>query len=392
MDWKKLPFYIKHYIKVLGRLIVYPFPRDKKLVVYGGVYDLFIDNCKYLFIYNNEYFKGYRHVWLTKNRNLQRYIQSLGFEAAYSKSLKGIFLALRAKNVIFDDAAFFYTWEFLVPGANRIELWHGIPLKMYCNAYCENQPPYKAHSWFQDTIIHDHIHGTHAVSTTKRLDYVNSATFDVPIERIIHATLPRTRILLMSEEERCSHIKKYETIDFYQYYLSLKGRKEKKIIYMPTFRDANPDYIDEAIPDWNDLNEYCKKEGLLFFLKVHRAAKTPDKEYSHIVLLDNKMDVYPLLPLFDILITDYSSILYDFSLTNKPVLLYTYDIEGYENDSRKLFTDFHQLRKEMTEVSDFDSLKKAMVMNDSDINRLPVHMYYDCPEDIESINDFIRDN
>lgn len=387
---QKSLFYIKHYIKVLGRLIIYPFPRDKHLIVYGGVFDLFIDNCKYLFIYNNVNFKGYRHVWLTKNRKLQSYVQSLGFKAVYSKSIKGVYLTLRAKNIIFDDAVFFYTWQFLISGANRIELWHGIPLKMYCRAYMENQPPYTVKNWFQDQILDDHMHGTYAVSTSKRLDTINSATFGVPINRLIHASLPRTRILLMTESERWQFINKYESPAMVDYYDNLKSETRKKIIYMPTFRDANPNYINETIPDWNDLNEYCKTHDILLFLKVHRAAMSFHNTFSNIEILDNMMDIYPLLPLYDLLITDYSSIMYDYALMDKPVLLYTYDIEDYMKHSRPLYNDFHQLRKEMTEVSDYESLKTAMVMNDSDIKRLPVHLYYDCPEDIESINVFIR--
>ena len=51
---------------------------------------------------------------------------------------------------------------------------------------------------------------------------------------------------------------------------------------------------------------------------------------SNIILADSKMDIYPVLPYTHVLITDYSSILYDWLLMEgKDVILYLYDYEEY---------------------------------------------------------------
>jgi CDP-glycerol glycerophosphotransferase (TagB/SpsB family) len=63
--------------------------------------------------------------------------------------------------------------------------------------------------------------------------------------------------------------------------------------------------------------------------------ENPDqlKAYSHIRLMDNSIDIYPILPYTDVLITDYSSILYDYLLLeDKRVILYLYDYEDYVKD------------------------------------------------------------
>ena len=56
-------------------------------------------------------------------------------------------------------------------------------------------------------------------------------------------------------------------------------------------------------------------------------------ELTHIRLLPSKMDIYPVLPYTDVLITDYSSILYDYVLMeDKDVILYLYDFQDYEKE------------------------------------------------------------
>ena len=51
--------------------------------------------------------------------------------------------------------------------------------------------------------------------------------------------------------------------------------------------------------------------------------------YSNIKVLESESDVYPLFEKIDLLITDYSSIFFDFLLTDKPILFYPYD-QGFE--------------------------------------------------------------
>ena len=50
-------------------------------------------------------------------------------------------------------------------------------------------------------------------------------------------------------------------------------------------------------------------------------------------------DINDLLMITDVLITDYSSVIFDYALLNKPVVYFTYDLELYEND-RGLYYEF----------------------------------------------------
>ncbi|MDE7088974.1 MAG: CDP-glycerol glycerophosphotransferase family protein, partial [Prevotella sp.] len=62
---------------------------------------------------------------------------------------------------------------------------------------------------------------------------------------------------------------------------------------------------------------------------------------SNIVILDKNMDVYPILPFTDVLITDYSSIYYDYILMeNKGIILFPFDYDEYIKNSRDLAFDY----------------------------------------------------
>ena len=56
----------------------------------------------------------------------------------------------------------------------------------------------------------------------------------------------------------------------------------------------------------------------------------------------NCFDIQELIIASDILITDYSSIMFDFVLTDKPVFLYTFDLDAYKED-RNFCVDFNSL-------------------------------------------------
>ncbi len=110
---------------------------------------------------------------------------------------------------------------------------------------------------------------------------------------------------------------------------------KKVILYAPTYRD-------------NELNEFqleldLKKlydelhEDYVVMLRLHPAIKNiPDyhKIYPEFVLnySTSDYDINELLVVADILITDYSSISYEFSLLRKPMIFFAYDLDEYTKD------------------------------------------------------------
>lgn len=101
-------------------------------------------------------------------------------------------------------------------------------------------------------------------------------------------------------------------------------KKKKLILYAPTYRE----------------NSTCKRYSLfdLSKLKIEnsilavRCHPTIQHEYAEGVLNLNNEDLYELLPAVDVLVTDYSSILFDFAFFKKPILIYSEDLFEYEKE------------------------------------------------------------
>ena len=129
----------------------------------------------------------------------------------------------------------------------------------------------------------------------------------------------------------------------------------KVIVWLPTFRnhmdgkrvDSKFDMplgipIIYNIKEIEKLNNYLKKEKILIVLKPHFVANLGDlkfKSYSNFKLIYNKnldeagITLYQLLGSSDALITDYSSVYYDFLITKKPIGLTLDDYEEYKKET-----------------------------------------------------------
>ena len=116
---------------------------------------------------------------------------------------------------------------------------------------------------------------------------------------------------------------------------------------MPTWRaDLKDTYLDIAFPDFVMLNEYLSNKNALMLIKQHPSITHINKQLlgcDNIKFIDNKYDVYPILPFTDILITDYSSIYYDYLLMeNKGVILYPFDFKTYQQTEYQLSLDYEK--------------------------------------------------
>lgn len=124
---------------------------------------------------------------------------------------------------------------------------------------------------------------------------------------------------------------------------------------MPTWRDDDPDYFSKANIDFQSLNSQLEKLGYAFFLKLHPLTKfSPVDKFSNIFQINNDVDIYPFLTYTDFLITDYSSIYFDYLLLDKEIIFIPYDLENYTKN-RELYFSFDEITpgKKYYSFSDF---------------------------------------
>ena len=165
---------------------------------------------------------------------------------------------------------------------------------------------------------------------------INSYEFNIDSNKLICLGCPRNDYL-------------YKTRDVISL-LNIKVKFDKVIIWLPTFRQQKTgkkdtkDFFKYGIPilgseqDFQELNNHLGKLNILILLKPHFAQDLSyirTKELSNLkfidddLLYDNGIHLYELLAQSDALITDYSSVYYDYLLLDKPIGLTIDDIETY---------------------------------------------------------------
>jgi len=327
----------KFFIFLFG-YIVYAFsflvPRSKRKWAFGSFRNAFNDNAKYLFIYLSEYMPDTGVVWISAKKKTVQQIRDLGLKAEFIGSLKGLWFALRAKywffNAYTSDILFFASG-----GATCINLWHGIGLNKKIEFSVTKGELTKR--YVQKTLKERFFHP----ECFRRPDYLLSSTpfqsamfaeaFRIKTEQLLNIGYPRNAILLYDEDERQAFIQKYEHPQVTKLIEKIK-QFNKVFIYMPTWRDSQLNVFSESM-DLNILNNIMKEKNSLLLLKPHVNTFVESEKYKtfeNILFADKNMDIYPVLPYIDILITDYSSVLYDFILMpHKELILYIYDYNEY---------------------------------------------------------------
>lgn len=156
---------------------------------------------------------------------------------------------------------------------------------------------------------------------------------------IIEEGYPRNDFLFNKTNNDIENIKK-----------KLKLPLNKKIMfYMPTFRDNQHDsklgYTHKLELDLDKLMKKYKKEYILLF-SVHYFVenKIDVEKYKNFVFNVSGYDeINELYLISDILITDYSSIFFDYANLNKPIIFYMYDLNLYKNDLRDFYINLEEL-------------------------------------------------
>jgi len=158
---------------------------------------------------------------------------------------------------------------------------------------------------------------------------------------VLQVGSPRADILFEPQKYAKKVKKKYEIPD-----------DTSVLLYAPTFRvnknGAGIDYMPPNIqPDFNLIaNTLEKKTGKrwLIMVKQHPLCKISRIEYQQNILdVSEYEDTQELLCTADILITDYSSIMFDAAFVYKPVILFTYDWDTYLQNERELWIDLKDL-------------------------------------------------
>ena len=131
--------------------------------------------------------------------------------------------------------------------------------------------------------------------------------------------------------------------------LGISGTNKKIILYAPTWRDnqhqAELGYTYKTEVDFDLLKKELEQDYIILFRAHYLVANEFDFEkYKGFVYDVSKLDdINELYVISDILITDYSSVFFDYANLKRPVLFYMYDLDKYKDNMRGFYIDLKEL-------------------------------------------------
>ena len=258
-------------------------------------------------------YAGHRNVKFVKYRS-RRYLKAL----CNAKYL--------INNVTFP--AFFIKRE----GQVYVNTWHGIPLKKLGF----DMPNGKIDS---ANIIRNFMHADYLISANSFLTGIYLDSYKLSglyPGKIIEEGYPR--LDLLSCADRQAVIRKLKS-------LSVTIEENKKIVlYAPTWRGDSYGSPFDTVDDYLQLKEFLEDrldmQQYQILIKIHQVLYQKQKDRLDKIgfMIPATVDANEMLAITDILISDYSSIYFDFLATGRPILFYIPDLESYQESRGLYFT------------------------------------------------------
>lgn len=318
---------------------------DNKIILFesfmGRAYS---DSQKALYkeMLKDDFFKDFTFVWAFKYPEQYKYLESDNTVLIKYGSKEFLEYMSKAKYWITNSRL----PEYLIKKKEQkyIQCWHGTPLKRLgfdiaveggnaLNTMKEIKEKYE-----EDAKRYDYMLSPSAFCTEKFTSAFNLKKLkkeDIMIEE----GYPRNDYLLKHTKEDVDRLKE-----------NLGIPKDKKVIlYAPTWRDnqhtTGVGYTYNLNLDFDKLRKKIEKDYVIVF-RTHYFVSNSfnfEKYKGFIFDMSNHDDVNECYVISDIIITDYSSVFFDYANLKRPMLFYMYDLEEYQGKLRDFYFGLEEL-------------------------------------------------
>ena len=301
---------------------------DENLLIFGAYQgESFLGNTKYLFLYLNE-FSNYECVWVSRSKEVVRELKERGYFSLYAFTFKALSKLRKARCVFITHGKGDVLPIKFSKKTKLIFTWHGNPIKKVGF----DSPTLKNNRY--DTKILDILSKeiSYIVVSSEDEKRKMETSYRVPLERIIVTGYARHDFLCNRTEEE---------INLFKEKLGLSKDIKNIILYGPTFREEKIAKMPFSKTNMIELDNFLKETNSILIFKAHPGVtEIATIDLNNIIIPDSYLDPQELLLASDVLISDYSSIMFDFLLTgNKPIISFPYDLEFYKEE-RGLYYDY----------------------------------------------------
>ena len=307
--------FLLHY---LPRFLYRVIPPSSSIVLIGTNNGQFKESSKYLFLYMYQS-TGLRPVWIG-SKSVCSQLKSQGYKASPFWSIKTIYYVLRASFAFYTHSSIGVSPIGLRPDCIQVNLWHGTPIKLIghdrpgAKDLTKRGFKYEVAWGVPDYLV---VSSPHLISRM-------SQAMGIHPSRVLPVGSPKNDIL---------HNAKLNS----SYSFSVKANilktykipcNKQLVIYAPTHRDSG----DAAEVHLQSINQLIIASSASIFAESHQLLLRLHPYQSHLLEglklpscvtnVSDLPDIQPLLIASSQLITDYSSILYDYSILERPIHLY----------------------------------------------------------------------
>lgn len=255
-----------------------------------------------------------------------------------------------AKYVFVNEASNALSAVKLRPETKIIQLWHG------CGAFKkfgfstadlifgDNRKEQLRHPYYKNYSL--------VTVSSPEVIWAYKEAMNIPESSAIVQALGSSRTDIFYDEEflRSAREKLYKVFP--------QAQGKKVILYAPTFRGR---VAKAKTPDMLNVDmfyEHLGDEYVLLF-KHHPLVKDPPaiktKHADFAVNMGNLLSIEELLPVADICISDYSSLVFEYSLFEKPIIFFAYDLDEYF-DWRGFYYDYYELAPGLIAKTNFEMI------------------------------------
>lgn len=309
---------------------------------FGGASASCSPKAIYNYLIENKDYKDYKFIWAFKNPEKDHLIKrnknliivkskSKDYYKYLSKSKYWIVNSLLDLSVIKKKNQIY------------VQCWHGTPLK---KLRCDITVTGSVLNTKEEVIKRNNL-------DVAKIDYFISPS-KYSTEKFTSAfnlkNLNKENIIIEKGYPRNDKLINYTQNDINDIKEKLNIKTNKKIIlYAPTFRDdehkSGLGYTYKLNIDFDKLKKELGKDYVILFRAHYFIANSFDfNKYKDFVYnVSDYDDINDLYIISDLLITDYSSVFFDYAILKRPILFYMYDYKNYKTKLRDFYLDLKEL-------------------------------------------------
>lgn len=317
----------KNQIYKISKFLHNLIPTDDKIIVFESFLGRqYSDNPRAIYEYMQKNYPEYKCYWSVDPKHLNKF-KHLNLNIIKQNTLKWLYVMMRAKYWISNSRI--PLWVSKPQNTVYIQTWHGTPLKKLALDMDNINPLWKDPHLYKANFVKEANRWDYLISPNNYSTEIFKRSFNFK-NKIIESGYPRNDFLKNNNDP--VYINKIKD--------KLGIPQDKKIVlYAPTWRDNFTFNLPFSI---TNLKKELGDDYFIIF-RLHYLVRKTSELFGHedfIKNVSNYNEISDLYLISDILITDYSSVFFDYAVLQRPMIFYCYDLDDYKNILRGFYFDF----------------------------------------------------